>query len=253
MTSPVELEVEPFGIASRTGISIVAAVPTTDAGTLDALFAAVGAALADYGRGPEDVVRNRVLAASRPARDTVSAQRFRTFAGPARCATSSYIDGNRFIGGDGVRLDTIALRGTAATKVSVEREPAEPPCLFVATEDLVFLSGLTSTDPELHIQIQRIRDRLAETLALAAERLERPVRATSATVFVHRSVGLDELADFAQMVGIVGIPLAVGRCDGFSKPGKLLELEIDAEAAGDASLPPAGERTSDPASDRSPG
>jgi enamine deaminase RidA (YjgF/YER057c/UK114 family) len=253
MTSPVELEVEPFGIASRTGISIVAAVPTTDAETIDALFVAVGTALADFGLGPEDVVRNRVLAASRPARDTVSAQRFRTFAGAARCATSSYIDGNRFIGGDGVRLDTIALRGTAATKMSVERDPPEPPCLFVATEDLVFLSGLTSADPELHIQIQRIRDRLAETLSIAGERLGRPVRATSATVFVHRSVGLDELADLSQMVGIVGIPLAVGRCDGFSKPGKLLELEIDAEMTGVALHPPTAQRTADPASDRSPG
>lgn len=253
MTSPVELEVEPFGIATRTGISIVAAVPTTEPETLDALFAAVTAVLADFGMTPDDVVRNRVLAASRPIRDAVSALRFRIFAGPARCATSSYIDGNRFTGGDGARLDTIALRGTAATKVTVEREPPEPPCLFVATEDLVFLSGLTSPDPELHVQIQAIRARLADTLALAAERVGRAVRPTSATVFVHRSVGLDELADFAQMVGIVGIPLAVGRCDGFSKPGKLLELEIDAEAYGDPTHRATGHAADDPAPDRSPG
>lgn len=226
----IEIEVEPYGIASRTGISIVAAAPSTDPESFEALFDAVDAALADAGLTRADVVRNRVLAASRSVRDTVSALRFGRFSGPARCASSSYIDGNRFEGGDGVRLDTIALRGTAATKLVEEREPREPPCWFVTTEDLVFLSGLTSPESELHVQVQRIRARLDETLALAGDRLGRAVRPTAATLFVHRSVGLDELADFAQAVGISGIPLAVGRCDGFSKPGKLLELEIDATA-----------------------
>lgn len=249
MTSPVAVQVEPYGIADRTGVSILAAVPTTEPDTLDALFAALETALADAGLAPTDVVRNRVLAASRPVRDTVSALRFQRFAGPARCATSSYIDGNRFAGGDGVRLDTIALRGTAATKVAVEHHPRQPPCQLVATRDLVFLSGLTSTDPELHVQIQQIRVRLADTLALAAMRLGRAVRPTSATVFVHRSVGLDELADLAEMVGIVGIPLAIGRCDGFSQPGKLVELEIDAEAYGE----PTRAGMTEPAPDRPPG
>ena len=80
-------------------------------------------------------------------------------------------------------------------------------------------------------------------------RLGRAVRPTSATVFVHRSVGLDELADLAEMVGIVGIPLAVGRCDGFSQPGKLVELEIDAEAYGE----PTRAGMTEPAPDRPPG
>ncbi len=249
MTSPVEIAVEPFGIASRTGVSIVTAVPTTDPATLDALFAALQTTLADAGLQPADVVRNRVLAASRPAREAASALRFRRFAGPARCATSSYIDQSRFAGGDGVRLDTIALRGTAATKVAVEHEPPQPPCQLVATGDLVFLSGLTSPDPELHVQIQQIRVRLADTLALAATTLGRAVRPTAATLFVHRSVGLDELADFVEMVGIVGVQLDVGRCDGFSKPGKLLELEVDAEGFGEPNLA----RTARPAAERLPG
>ena len=75
--------------------------------------------------------------------------------------------------------------------------------------------------------------------------LGRAVRPTAATVFVHRSVGLDELADLAEMVGIVGIPLAVGRCDGFSQPGKLVELEIDAEAYDEPTLGGMAERAPD--------
>jgi hypothetical protein len=227
-----EVTVEPIGIGERIGVAVTAAVPTSDPAALEALFDALDAALADVRLGPDDVVRNRVVASSRPVRDAASAVRFRRLAGAARCATSSYIDEGRFAGGDGVRIDTIALRGTAATKIAVERDPVEPPCWFVATGDLVFLSGLTSTDPELHVQIPHIRARLADALALAGERLGRPVRPTTATVYIHRSVGLDEVADLARMVGIEGIPLEVGRCDGFSKPGKLLELEVDATAAG---------------------
>lgn len=247
--TPVEITVEPVGIGSRTGVSIVTAVPSTEPAALDALFEALETALAGAGLQPADVVRNRLLAASRPVRDTASALRFRRLTGPARCATSSYIDQTWFAGGDGVRLDTIAFRGTAATKLAIEHDPMQPPCQLVATGDLVFLSGLTSTEPELHVQIQRIRARLADTLALAEARLGHPVRPTAATVYIHRSVGLDELADLAEMVGIVGVPLAVGRCDGFSKPGKLLELEIDAEAFGEPTLPGAAE----PASERPPG
>ena len=238
MTAPVEIEVEPYGIGNRTGIAIVAGASTTDAETLDAIFAAMETALDSYRMGPADVVRNRILAASRPARDAISALRFRRLAGSARCATSSYIDLTRFAGGDGVRVDTIALRGTAATKTATEHDPPQPPCRFVTTGDLVFLSGLTSPEPELHVQIQRVRVRLTETLALAAAQLGRDVRPTAATLFLHRSVGLDELVDLAQMVGIVGIPLEIGRCDGFSKPGKLLELEIDAEAFGESNASP---------------
>jgi hypothetical protein len=238
MTSPIEIEVEPYGVGDRTGISIVAGASTTDAETLDAIFTAMETALDSYRMAPADVVRNRILAASRPARDATSALRFQRLAGPARCATSSYIDQSRFAGGDGVRVDTIALRGTAATKLAVEHDPPQPPCRFITTGDLVFLAGLTSPEPELHVQIQRIRVRLTETLAVAAAQLGRAVRPTAATLFVHRSVGLDELVDVARLVGIVGVPLEIGRCDGFSKPGKLLELEIDAEAFGESNASP---------------
>jgi hypothetical protein len=232
LTSQVEVAVEPVGIASRTGVSIATAVATSDPAALEALFAALEAALADNGLSPADIVRNRLIAATRPMRNTASALRFARWTGAARSATSSYIDPNRFAGGDGVHLDTLALRGTAATKLVIENDPPPPPARLIATGDLVFLSGLTSTEPELFVQVQRIRGRLAESLARAADLLGRPVRPTAATVYVDRSVGLDELADLAEMVGIVGVPLAVARCDGFSTPGKLLELEIDAAATG---------------------
>lgn len=230
--TPVEIAIEPIGVGDRIGVSIVTAVASTGLADIGTALDTLEGALADAGLQPADVVRNRLTAVSRAVRDSASALRFQRLAGRARCATSSYIDGSRFAGGDGLRFDTTAFRGTAATKRITEHDPLQPPCRFVATEELVFLSGLTSIEPDLDVQIQQIRVRLAETLALAEAQLGRSVRPTAASIFVHRSVGLDELADVAAMVGIVGIPLAIGRCDGFSRPGKLLELEIDAMASG---------------------
>jgi enamine deaminase RidA (YjgF/YER057c/UK114 family) len=232
MSVPVEVTVEPAGIGNRTGFSIVTAVSSSTPGSLAAAFEAVEAALAAAGLGLADVVRSRIVAASRPARDAASAIRFRQLSGPARAATSSYIDESRFAGGDGPRLDTVALRGTAATKVAVEREPPDIPCLYVVTGDLLFFSGMTSFDPELEAQVRQIRARLAEGLSRAEANLGRRVRPASATVYVHRSVALDELADLAESVGVAGLPLAIERCEGFANPGKLLELEIDAGVAG---------------------
>jgi hypothetical protein len=243
MTVPVELAVEPVGIGNRTGFSIVTAVSSSAPGSMGAAFEALEAALVANGLGLADVVRSRIVAASRPARDAASAIRYRQLSGPARAATSSYIDEGRFAGGDGLRLDTVALRGTAATKIAVEREPPDVPCLYVATEDLLFFSGMTSFEPELDAQVRQIRARLADGLSRAEANFGRRVQPASAAVYVHRSVGLDELPDLAESVGIGGLPLAVERCDGFANPGKLLELEIDAgigsEAAA-ASAPPAG-------------
>ena len=231
----IRYEVEPLGFGAATGVSVVAFAPSATPEVLADLFDTLEDVLRTHRFGPADIVRNRLIAASREERDSASAVRFARLSGPARCATSSYIAESFFPSGEGVRIDTIALRGVGATKVSVEHDPAQPPCRFVATTDHVFLSGLTSTEPDLHPQVRHIRQRLAETLALAEEAVGAAVRPFEATIYLHPSVGLDELVDLPELVRLVDVPLDFHRCDGFSKPGKLIEIEVDARVVREAS------------------
>ncbi len=222
--------VERTTIGGREAAWLSIEVAGTGRAQLVAGLDALTTALEGAGFTTGDIVRNRLFAATREGRDVASAIRFERYAGLARCATSSYIDGARFAAGDGARFETLAVAGAAADKVVVEREPREPPCHFVASGDLVVLSGLTSTEPDLARQLAHIRARLGDVLALASARLGRPVQATVATAFVHRSVADALLPGLGARLGLGDLPLAFGRCDGYSKPGKLLELEVDAAA-----------------------
>jgi enamine deaminase RidA (YjgF/YER057c/UK114 family) len=226
----VEIDVAPLEAGARRGIRAVLAVDGTDQEAIERLFDAVEATLRDHGLGLADLVRTRLFASSRAARDAASKVRFARLVGPARCATSSYIDDERFPEVGGVRLDIYALEGAAADKISVEYEPKQPPCRYVATGDRVYLSGNTSVDPTFEEQIARIRPRLAESLRLAGERLGRPVRPVAVTAYVHRSVTVAELRGLAERLGLDGLTPDIGRCEGYSAPGKLIEVEVDAVA-----------------------
>ena len=226
----VTVVTQPHTVASRAGVSVVATVDESDSEALEGLLDAIEGTLGDHGLSLADVVRTRLHAATRAGRDAASAVRFRRLAGPARCATSSYIDPSMFASGDGVRLAAIALSGAAADKVAVEYEPRQPPCRFVATGDLVFLSGVTSTEPGFDAQLARIAPRVADNLRAAGDTLGRDVTPTGVTAWVHRSVSDGELADLDMRLGLEGTPCAVMRCDGYSAPGKLIEVEVDAAA-----------------------
>jgi hypothetical protein len=225
---PVSIEVEPIGIASRAGVSVVTAVATSAPDDLDALFDGLEDALAEDRLSPADIVRNRLFAPSRELRDWASAARFARLAGQARCATSSYIDERRFRLVDGIRMDSVAIVGAGDAKIVVEHDPRQPPCRYVATGELVFLSGLTSMRPGLAAQLDEIGTRLDDTLATASAQVGGRVRPTRAAAWIHRSISLGDVAELAERVGLGGMPIEIERCDGFSKPGKLIELEVDA-------------------------
>jgi hypothetical protein len=216
---------------SRT-VTIALEAPTTEPAELERLFDSLERVLADQGLTPADVVRNRLIAASRPARDRASAFRFARLSGPARCATSSYIDEQRFPGGDGVLIETLAVAGAGDGKMVEEYEPLQPPCRFVAAAGVVYLAGLTSTASGWEDQVAEIRQRVDETLEVAERRLGAAIRPTALGLWVHRSVAADAIAGLPGTLGLDGLPLTIERCDGYSRPGKLLEVEIDAVASG---------------------
>lgn len=177
-----------------------------------------------------DVVRSRLTAATRAGRDAGSIVRLRRLAVPFPCATSSYVDPSRFDRGDGATLETLALRGAGDGKLAVENRPSPPPWRAVATGDLVFLSGITSFETELDDQLDDIGSRVAAALLLARTLVGRPVRAWRAAAYLQRDVDLPALGDLAARVGLEGVPLEIARCNGFSFPSKLVEIEIDGVA-----------------------
>lgn len=227
----VDIEAAPVAVRGRHGVAVTASVASSAPDDLEALLAAIAAVLDTHGLALADVVRARLHGATRAARDAASRVRFRHLAGPARCATSSYIDPSRFPGGDGAALWLLALADAGTGKSVVEYDPVQPPCRFVATGGLVFLSGVTSTEPALGDQLARIAPRIRESLAIAADRLGAPVLPSAAQAWVHRDVAPAALADLGARLGLAAVPLVIERCDGYSAPGKLIEVEVDAAVA----------------------
>ena len=174
-----------------------------------------------------DVVRARMFASTRDVRDAASVVRFRWLRGPARCATSSYLLPARFPTGDGASVELLALTGASQAKVVDEYEPPQGPCRFVAARGRVFFSGLTSTRETLGGQLEHIHRRLEENRAAAAGRLGLPGAPLRAACYVHRSVDRDVATAVAGLVGLSADSIGIHRVDGFSTPGKLLELEVD--------------------------
>ncbi|HEU0236437.1 MAG TPA: hypothetical protein VFR14_08365 [Candidatus Limnocylindrales bacterium] len=199
---------------------------------LEACFDALERALAGHGLTLADVVRSRMTAATREGRAAASAVRLRRLSVPFPCATSSYIDPSAFAGSDGIRLATLAVRRAGLDKTAIAHDPSPPPWKFVATGDLAFLSGITSPADGFDAQLPEIRARVLATLAMAEQRIGRPIRPTTVSAYVGRSIALETAGDLAARVGLAGTPIAVRRCDGFASPASLIEIEIDA-APGD--------------------
>jgi hypothetical protein len=76
---------------------------------------------------------------------------------------------------------------------------------------------------------------VGRALALAGELTGRQVRPFAAAAYVQRELDVEAMGDLRDRLELGEIPLRVARCDGFSFPSKLVEVEIDAEVGGPAS------------------
>lgn len=204
-----------------------AQIAAGDPAALERLFEVAAEALQGRGLALADVVRSRMFASTRQVRDAASVVRFRWLRGPARCATSSYLLPACFPRGDGASIELLALEGASRAKVVDEYDPPQGPCRFVAAGRHVFFSGLTSTHETLGRQLEHIHRRLDENRAAAAGRLGLPGVPLRAGCYVHRSVERDVATALAGIVGLPASTIGIHRVDGFSTPGKLLELEVD--------------------------
>ena len=198
------------------------------------LFARFNTELHVHGLSLDDTVRTRLWGRGRAARDGGSQVRVQILSGKARSASSSYISPNHFDSEGAVAVDLWAMRG-AAEKTVQEYDPPIVPPRYIATGGLVFLSGVTWDTGTLDEQLDVILPRITGSLQHAGASWATVVKLSC---FLHRSQTVHELqtgilrvlgAECRKLLGGEA-PVAVeySFVDGYSTPGKLIEIETTA-------------------------
>jgi enamine deaminase RidA (YjgF/YER057c/UK114 family) len=212
---------------------VTLAIEAEPGGTLEqqsqALFDRAATALAPYGLALDrSVVRSRVFGRTREARDVVSGVRGKVFEGSARAATSSYISPTYFSSAADVGLDLFAMAApsTGERRVS-EHAPVQPFIRHLTWGPMVFLAGMTcETLPTLR---EQYTDVLTRAGALLAETRCGWRNVVHVAFFLHRSEDPKALLDGIAATGTVPLDnCEVEQVDGYSRLGKLIEIEITA-------------------------
>src|SRR5215510_124524 len=195
-----------------------------------ALFARAATELQSVGLSLDrNVVRTRVFGRTREARDAVSGTRAKTFTGNARAATSSFIAPAHFESGADVALDLIAMWPPAdgAARHVVEHEPQQTFIRYLTWGPMVFLAGMTCEEhPTLKQQYEDILPRAAKLLAEADCDWRNVV---GISFYLHKDHDPDALLTGVAKTAPVALDNAeIEFVEGFSRPGKLIEIEITA-------------------------
>jgi enamine deaminase RidA (YjgF/YER057c/UK114 family) len=195
-----------------------------------ALFARAGQELRSFGLSLEkNVVRTRVFGRTREARNMVSETRAKTFSALARAATSSFIAPAHFESGADVALDLYAMSpsGEGAARNVVEHEPQQTFIRYLTWGPMVFLAGMTCEEhPTLKQQYEDILPRAGKLLQEAGCDWRNVV---GISFFLHKDHDPDALLTGVAKTAPVALDHAeVEFVEGFSRPGKLVEIEITA-------------------------
>ena len=195
-----------------------------------ALFARAATELHAFGFSlDQNVVRARVFGRTREARNAVSETRARTFTGSARAATSSFIAPAHFESGADVALDLTAMSppGDGATRHVVEHEPQQTFIRYLTWGPMVFLAGMTCEEhPTLKQQYEDILPRAGKLLAEAGCDWRNVV---GISFFLHKDHDPNVLlTGVAKTVPVALDNAEIELVEGFSRPGKLVEIEITA-------------------------
>jgi len=221
-----------FNFAGQRFVAL--AIEAAPGGTLEsqsqALFERAAAALAAHGLALDrNVVRSRVFGRTREARDVVSGVRGTVFEGPARAATSSYISPGYFSSAADVGLDLFAMTAPSiGTRKVSEHTPVQPFIRHLTWGPMVFLAGMTcETLPTLSEQYTDVLKRAGALLTETGCDWENVVHVA---FFLHRSEDPKALIDGVAATGTVPLDdCEVEQVDGYSRPGKLIEIEITAK------------------------
>ena len=221
-----------FNFAGQRFVTL--AIEAEPGGTLEhqsqALFHRAAAALEPHGLALDrNVVRSRVFGRTREARDVVSGVRGKLFEGSARAATSSYISPVYFSSAADVGLDLLAMAAPSSGERKVsEHAPVQPFIRHLTWGPMVFLAGMTcETLPTLR---EQYTDVLTRAGALLVETGCGWRNVVHVAFFLHRSEDPKALLDGVAATGTVPLDnCEVEQVDGYSRPGKLIEIEITAK------------------------
>jgi enamine deaminase RidA (YjgF/YER057c/UK114 family) len=177
----------------------------------------------------KNVVRNRVFGRTREARDAVSGVRGKIFTGQSRAATSSFITATHFDSAADVALDLYAMAAPAggAARQVTEHTPPQPFIKHLVWGPMVFLAGMTCEDrPTLKQQYEDILPRAGTLLKETGCDWKEVVKIAFC---LHKDE--DPLALLAGVGALVPVDLGnaeIEFVEGYSRPNKLVEIEITA-------------------------
>jgi enamine deaminase RidA (YjgF/YER057c/UK114 family) len=195
-----------------------------------ALFARAASELRSFGLSlDQNVVRTRVFGRTREARNAVSDTRAKTFIGSARAASSSFIAPAHFESGADIALDLFAMSppGEKAARKVVEHQPQQTFIRYLTWGPMVFLAGMTCEEyPTLKEQYEDILPRAGKLLQEAGCDWRNVV---GISFFLHKDHDPNALlTGVAKTVPVALDNAEVELVEGFSRPGKLVEIEITA-------------------------
>ncbi len=194
------------------------------------IFRRFNAELREMGLSLGNTVRTRLWGRGREDRYLGGIERVRILSGKARSASSSYIAPDHFDSDARVSVDLVAMRPLRSDieKVLMEYDPLFIPLRYLTYDSIVFLSGVTGMLPTLSDQLADILPRIQGSLVDAGSSWDRVAKVS---FFLHRTPKLATLrAVFEEMVEAEIPQTEYAFVDGYSSVGKLIEVEVTANA-----------------------
>jgi enamine deaminase RidA (YjgF/YER057c/UK114 family) len=191
---------------------------------------AAGAELAILGLSLlRNTVRTRIFGRSSAARTAGSEARAQALVGRSRAAGSSYVSVPHFCSAADVGLDLFAMAAPAGNppRHVSEHQPEQSFIRHLVWGPMVFLAGMTcETHPSLQAQCADILPRAG---ALLRETGCDWGNVVQVSFFLHRDQDPDALLTGVATLAAVPLEHAeIELVEGFSRPGKLIEIEITA-------------------------
>ncbi len=193
------------------------------------IFRRLDEELRGMGLSLENTVRTRLWGRDGQSRTLGSDERVRVLSGKARSASSSFIAPDHFDSNAHVALDLLAMKPLrpGLEKTLVEYDPPITPLRYLVYDSLAFLSGVTAVLPTLDAQMADILSRISTSLTSAGSSWD---KAVMVSFYLHRSQRLETLKELFKKTVKAEIPqMAYAFVDGYSREGKLIEIEVSAE------------------------